>query len=101
MRNHEIHDVRILDIVTLRRLIKAEDSNAPLAPAFVDTLVRLSDASFIKGDDARGLRVTDSGRSFLRFWDERQKTEKLIDQDGKHSPLLSQSVTPLGATLSH
>lgn len=55
-----------MDIVTLKHIQDAEDHNSPVPPAFIDTLVRLSKADFIFGDSIRALKISETGREFLR-----------------------------------
>lgn len=61
----KLQDITILDIVTLQHLSEAQRSDAPLPPAFTDTLFRLAKRGYIKAGQTRTFMVTPKGESFL------------------------------------
>lgn len=62
----KFQDVTNLDIVTLHHLAEAQRSDAPLPPAFTDTLFRLAKRGYIKAGQTRTFMVTSKGESFLK-----------------------------------
>lgn len=62
----KLQEVTILDIVTLQHLSEAQQSDAPIPPAFTDTLFRLAKRGYIKAGQTRTFMVTPKGESFLK-----------------------------------
>lgn len=66
MNRSKLSVLTYLDVVTLKRIQEAEDQNAAIPPAFVDTLVRLSKVGCIQSNHDRSIRITTIGRRYLQ-----------------------------------
>jgi hypothetical protein len=55
-----------LDLVILRHIQDAEDHDASPPASFVDTIVRLTRAGYVRGHTARTVAITAKGRAFLQ-----------------------------------
>lgn len=62
----KLQAVTNLDIVTLQHFAEAQRSDAPLPPAFTDTLFRLAKRGYIKAGQTRTFMVTPKGENFLK-----------------------------------
>lgn len=62
----KLQDVTHLDVVTLQHFAEAQRSDAPLPPAFTDTLFRLAKRGYIQAGQTRTFMVTPKGERFLQ-----------------------------------
>ena len=62
----KLQDVTNLDIVTLQHFAEAQHNDAPIPPAFTDTLFRLAKGGYIKAGQTRTFMVTPKGENFLK-----------------------------------
>lgn len=62
----KLQGISNLDLVTLQHFAEAQHRDAPIPPAFTDTLFRLAKRGFIKAGQARTFMVTPKGENFLK-----------------------------------
>lgn len=62
----KLQGITNLDIVTLQHFAEAQHHDAPIPPAFTDTLFRLAQRGFIKAGQKRTFMVTPKGENFLK-----------------------------------